>query len=204
MISMAKSGYGIRNPGRRIKAVAAIMVYVGAVAGLCPGISAQTPEFASPDAGPIRITADELISQMKKNFAEFIGNVEAVQGDFEIRSDRLRIHYRRSDGQKTPNPTSGDAIEKIVAIGQVRIKSGNRRAKTERAEYFVDKGLLVMKGKNSTITEGDNSIIGSVITFNRLSGEISVEGGPSGRVRAVFHSSGRELTRDKSGKPRSK
>ena len=154
-------------------------------------IEAQVPGISTADAGPIQITADELISQIKNNYAEFIGNVEAVQGDFEIRSDRLRIHYRRDADQPAADPTRGDAIEKIVAIGRVRIKSGNREARTELAEYLVDEGLLLLKGQNSTVTEGSNSIRGSVITLNRLDGKISVTGGPSERVRAVFHSTGK-------------
>lgn len=175
----------------RLKAVAAFWVCVCAMAGSVAGIDAQPPGQTATGNGPIQITADELISQVKDNYAEFIGNVEVIQGDFEIRSDRLRIHYRRNTDRPLPDPAGGDAIEKIVAMGNVRIKSGSREAQTELAEYLVDEGLLVMRGENSTVTDGNNSIKGSVIKLNRMNGKISVAGGPSERVRAVFHSTGR-------------
>ena len=162
---------------------------------------AQPADDTKIDSGPIQITADELVSRVKDNFAEFSGNVEAVQGDFVIRSDRLRIHYRRADGQPALDPTGNDAIERIEAIGNVRITSGTREARTELAEYLVDEGLVVLKGENSTVTDGSNSIRGSVIELNRLDGKISVVGGPTERVRAVFHSTGKDPDTGDKGKP---
>ena len=161
---------------------------------LCPEAAGQLSGTPDTQSAPIQITADRLVSRVKDNYAEFIGNVVAVQGDFEIRSDRLRIHYRRNAGQAVVDAAGSDAIEKIVASGRVRIKSGSRQAQTETAEYLVDEGLLVMKGENSTVVDGENSLRGSVIRLNRLDGKISVEGGPSERVRAVFQSTGRQPT----------
>ena len=189
----SNSGRGFQ---RGWKAFAILLVCVWTLAVSVLPIHAQPSGDAVADAGPIQITADELVSQIKDNYAEFIGNVEAVQGDFEIRSDRLQIHYRRKAGQSVSDPASGEAIEKIVAIGRVRIKSGSREARTELAEYLVDEGLLVLKGENSTVKDGNNSIRGSVIKLNRADGKISVAGGPSQRVRAVFHSSGVPPTGD--------
>lgn len=178
------------NLRRRLKAVAALWLCGLAMACLAPPIDAQPREDSTADSGSIRITADELVSRVRDNYAEFIGNVEAVQGDFVIRSERLRIHYRRAEGQSTPDPTGGNAIEKIVATGRVRITSGSRQAQTDRAEYLVDEGLVTLRGENSTVTDGRNSIRGSVIRLNRVDGRIQVEGGATERVRAVFHSSG--------------
>ena len=175
---------------RRLKKIAAGWACLVAMAGFVSGADAQPSAETKAESGPIQITADELIGRIKDNYAEFIGNVEAVQGDFIIRSDRLRIHYRIKAGQSTPDPAGGDAIEKIEAIGNVEIKTGSREAQTDLAEYFVDEGLLVLKGENSTVTDGGNSIKGSLIRFNRLDGKISVVGGPAERVRAVFHSTG--------------
>jgi lipopolysaccharide export system protein LptA len=176
---------------RRWKAIAAFWACSAAMAGFVSGIDAQLSADTAADSGPIQITADQLIGQVKDNTAEFIGNVEAVQGDFVIRSDRLQIHYRPDAGRPTPDAAGGDAIEKIVAIGHVRIQSGSRSAQTELAEYLVDQGLLVLKGDNSTVTDGSNSIKGSFIRYSLVDGKISVVGGPSERVRAVFHSTGR-------------
>ena len=176
---------------RSLRAAAAVWVGALVVFACLSEAGAQPAGDTSTASGPIQITADELVSRIKDNFAEFSGNVEAVQGDFVIRSDRLRIHYRRAGGQPALDPTGNDAIERIEAIGHVRITSGTRQARTELAEYLVDEGLVVLKGENSTVTDGNNSIRGSVIKLNRLDGKISVEGGPTERVRAVFHSTGK-------------
>ena len=186
---------------RWLKTLVALWVCAAAVAGVVSETGAQSPGKTETDSGPIQVTADELISRIKDNYAEFIGNVEAVQGDFVIRSDRLQIHYRKEATASAPDPAGGDAIEKIVAIGNVRIQSGSREARTELAEYLVDESLLVLKGQDSTVTDGNNSIKGSLIRFNRLDGKISVVGGPSERVRAVFHSTGRPPTAGEKNKP---
>jgi lipopolysaccharide export system protein LptA len=46
-----------------------------------------------PAGEPIKITADRLDSNPDEKYAEFIGNVEAVQADFVITSKSLRIYY---------------------------------------------------------------------------------------------------------------
>ena len=45
-----------------------------------------------PENTPIVITAEQLVSDNKAKFAEFIGNVKATQADFVITSDKLRIY----------------------------------------------------------------------------------------------------------------
>lgn len=142
----------------------------------------------APTGEQIQITADKLVSHSGENYAEFIGNVEATQGSFVMRSDRLRIFYRRGADITKSKPSGGEAIDKIVAIGNVKIKSDNRQAETEYAEYTVNDGNLVLTGENSTVTDGKNSIKGSKITLNRINGRITVEGNEKNRVKAIFFS----------------
>lgn len=152
-------------------------------------IDAQSPKDLVKNSNlPVEITADELISHGNQNYAEFIGNVAAVQGEFAIRSDALRIYYHTSAVDK-PNDTSRpDAIEKIVAIGNVVIQAETRRAETERAEYRLKEDLVVLSGENSIVTDGKNTLTGSKITWHRNTGQISVEGSEQKRVKAVFYS----------------
>lgn len=137
---------------------------------------------------PIEITADQLVSHGQENYAEFIGNVEAVQGNFTIRSDKLRIYYRRAAGGSPKAAPGAESIERITANGNVRIFSESRRAETDRAEYRVEDETVVLSGENSLVTDGKNTLTGSKITWNRVSGQISVEGGEQHRVKAVFFS----------------
>ena len=137
---------------------------------------------------PIEITADRLVSHGDQNYAEFIGNVEAAQGNFSIRSDTLKITYQRSAGAGSKGATDADSIEKIEAIGRVKIKSDNRRAETDRAEYRVQDEVIELIGENSFLTDGKNTLTGSKITWHRKTGEITVAGSDQKRVKAVFYS----------------
>jgi len=137
---------------------------------------------------PVEITADELISHGNQNYAEFIGSVAAVQGEFSIRSDALRIYYHTSAVDKSNVASQPDAIDKIVAIGNVVIQAESRRAETDRAEYRLKEDLVVLTGENSIVTDGKNTLTGSKITWHRETGQISVEGSEQKRVKAVFYS----------------
>ncbi len=134
----------------------------------------------------IRIIADRLTSNSQENYAEFEGNVEASQGDFQITSDALRIYYKPD---KTEGPTSGDqnAIQKVVATGNVKIKAEDKRATTDRVEYTPETGMLIMTGPNSTLISERNSISGSRITLQRESRQVRVDGSERERVTAVFY-----------------
>ena len=161
----------------------------------------QTDTPPAGSAEKILVTADRLVGDSRDGYAEFIGKVEAVQGDFVINADRLKIYYRRIDPK---TGASQEAVDKIVAQGNVRIRSQNRLAETDRAEYSVEDGTLILIGENSTVTDGKNVIKGRKIRLNRADSRISVEGDDTGRVRAIFYPSEKSsLTkeREKSSPP---
>ena len=43
---------------------------------------------------PIEITADSLEVQQDEELAIFTGNVDAIQGDLNLRADKLVVYYR--------------------------------------------------------------------------------------------------------------
>lgn len=148
----------------------------------------KSPPNPSRSREQIQITADQLITHADENFAEFLGNVEAVQGNFELQSDKLKIFYRKGTGIGGSAAPGEEALEKIVASGNVKIKSDNQHAVTEAAEYDVASGLLVLTGENTILADGNNSIRGSKISLNRFTGEIRVESSEKSRVRAIVYS----------------
>jgi lipopolysaccharide export system protein LptA len=172
------------KPLRYLLAVAILLGFAG---GVSPADKTGPPEN-DVASQPIEITADRLVSHGDQNYAEFIGNVEAAQGNFSIRSDTLKITYQRSAGAGSKGATDADSIEKIEAIGRVKIKSDNRRAETDRAEYRVQDDVIELIGENSFLTDGKNTLTGSKITWHRKTGEITVAGSDQKRVKAVFYS----------------
>jgi lipopolysaccharide export system protein LptA len=173
-----------KKPLRYLLAVAILLGFAG---GVSPADKTGPPEN-DVASQPIEITADRLVSHGDQNYAEFIGNVEAAQGNFSIRSDTLKITYQRSAGAGSKGATDADSIEKIEAIGRVKIKSDNRRAETDRAEYRVQDEVIELIGENSFLTDGKNTLTGSKITWHRKTGEITVAGSDQKRVKAVFYS----------------
>jgi lipopolysaccharide export system protein LptA len=171
------------------------VVAAGALLVVAAAATAQTaagPEPASPENERIRITAQRFEADMQTRGSEFSGNVEATQGDTVIRADRLQVFYNKTEGGDAPTDQLQGQISKIVALGNVRIKSGERTAEAARAEYKTATGVLELFGPHAMVKTGNNSIAGSKITLYRNDARIQVEGGDS-RVEAVFETGAKML-----------
>lgn len=148
------------------------------------------PKNNSPKVndGAIHITSDKLISDSKAGYAEFIGNVKAIQDDTVITSDRLKIFFKKNIANKGPLSVNEESIHKIVAKGTVEIIFDNKVATAQQAVYNTETKVLVLSGNNSKIISEKDSISGEKITFYRIDGRINVESGNKERVEAVFYS----------------
>ncbi|MCD6185033.1 MAG: hypothetical protein J7K84_04480 [Deltaproteobacteria bacterium] len=147
-------------------------------------ISAATDDRAGTDK--IQVTADTLNVNNEENYAEFIGDVTAIHKDMTIDSDRLQIYYDKTSENNKASAENERSIKKIIAEGAVTIVSEGRIANSEKAEYMIKTGVLVLTGKNASITSNKNSITGDRITFHRSLGNVKVAGDPVNRVRAIF------------------
>ncbi len=136
----------------------------------------------------VQIVADKLITNNEEKYAEFIGDVRARHGNFAINSEHLRIYYKDNPANLKNQTGSQELIKRIVASGNVKISSDKYMAETELAEYDLESTVLVLKGENSTIKNGNNLITGSKITIYRKDDQIIVERGAEKRVKAVFYS----------------
>ena len=162
-------------------------LWIGLMSGAgqaAEGITRAQPESSSEK---IQISADQLVTDNQNQYAEFSGDVIAQQGNFEIQADRLRIYYAGDLTVDQKGSDRQDAIRKIIAEGNVRIKAEDNFAQTEKAEYLVPEMQIVLIGEESRVIRGKNSITGAKIIYNRKEGWIRVEKGPKKRVRAVFY-----------------
>lgn len=158
--------------------------------GTTPAFSANAKEAIGQDSEKksIEIQSDKLRSENEGKKIIFSGNVLSTWGDLEIQSDILEVYSnpqnkkdkkikKLSDGQPEQD------LEKIIAIGNVRIKKGDRRAKGDRADYNNKKQVIVITGTpHATAWEGDNIIKGEKMTFHLEEDLFKVEG----RVRLVL------------------
>ena len=165
--------------GRLIAAVAASALAVAANAG---------PARAEIGAGydtslPIEITADSLEVQQEANLAVFRGNVDAVQGELNLRADLLIVHYRT-------NSENQNSIRIIEAVGNVFLSSPTEMAEGEKGVYNVDADTIQLTG-SVVLIRGESVIRGDRLEMDLATGlsrvlSAGVETGGDGRVKALF------------------
>lgn len=125
---------------------------------------------------PITIKADDLKADNKGKTAIFTGRVVARQEDVTIYSDKLIIYY--GDGQ--------DEVDKIEAIGSVRILQTNRVGTGGHALYENREGKITLT-INPKVTQDKDSVTGKVIIYYLDEERSEVTGGDNARVEAVIH-----------------
>ncbi|MGM0452118.1 MAG: LptA/OstA family protein [Thermodesulfobacteriota bacterium] len=182
----------VNNPGRARarkwvpgKAIACFLLFFFLA---CP--APATPESQNPSSGEdkIHITADRLVSDQNRQFAEFSGDVRATQGDTVIHSNRLKVFYKSGADPGGNSKTNDEMIRKIVATGDVDIAFENRTAYSQKAVYTTHNSEVVLSGPGTRIESENNFIDGEKIIWNRRTGEMTVIGGTDKRVEAVFES----------------
>jgi len=129
-----------------------------------------------------------LITNTNERVVEFIGHVKATQGTTVVTSNRLKVFYKESPQPQSQLRAQSDAIQRIVAQGDVRILFDHQVAEAEQADYVAEKKIIILSGQETKITSGSNSISGTKITLFRDEGRIQVESNKEKRVEAFFYS----------------
>lgn len=135
----------------------------------------------------IQIAADTLTVNNEQKFAEFKGNVKAQQGTHVIHSDSLKVFYRQDLTNKEKPGAGEEAIDKIIATGNVKIRFDDKMAVSEEAVYVAKTQILILSGPACRVTSGNDSISGAKITLHRTTGKIDIEGSKENRVEAIFY-----------------
>ena len=101
---------------------------------------------------PIEVQADDGIEwQQDQQMFVARGNARATRGDVSVHSDLLRAFYRKKEG-------GGTEIFRLEAIGSVKIVSSGATAYGDTAVYDVDKGIMVLSGKNVKLVTAEDTI----------------------------------------------
>lgn len=183
---------------RIILVIIAIILQVG-ILSVIPSFSADNTILNGDinENEEIHVIADQLVSNIKEHYAEFSGDVKAKQGDLGITSDTLRIYYKTGKDNDKNTAEDKRSIEKIIASGNVKIKSGKQLASGDKAVYNVDSMILVLTGENCRISTEKSYIAGSKVTLNRADGKLIIEGDSKNRVSGVFYPEDKDSFRKK-------
>ena len=95
-------------------------------------------------SAPIEITSDTLDVKQDEQLAIFRGNVDAIQGEMNLRADVLNVHYR-SDAE------GNNSISLIVAVGNVFLTPPTEMAQGDRGVYDIDAGTVVLTDRKSVV-----------------------------------------------------
>lgn len=137
--------------------------------------NAQQGQVPKPAALPIEVTAQQLEAHQEQRKAIFSGDVVAKQGDITLYCDKLIVYSLPVE----------DQVDRLEALGSVRVVQLDRTATADRAIYRQLQGTLVLYG-NAQVHQGQNLVTGEEITVYLQENRSVVKGGDSGRVKAVL------------------
>jgi len=118
---------------------------------------------------PLSIQADELEAVEEADGRRrlvFNRRVKLDQGDLVVQSDRLEAHYA---------PQASEP-ERLVAVGNVRVRQEARELSCARATYFPGRERLECTG-NALLRDGANRVSGETIEILFGEDRILVKGG---------------------------
>ncbi|MCX8226990.1 MAG: lipopolysaccharide transport periplasmic protein LptA [Sulfitobacter sp.] len=124
---------------------------------------------------PVEVTADNLSVDQATGTAIFTGNVLIGQGEMRLSASSVLVVYR----------ANGEGIARLEATGGVTLVSGPDAAESERADYDIDTGTIVMTG-NVLLAQGRNALSSDKMSVKLSDGTAQM----SGRVRTVLQPGG--------------
>lgn len=153
-----------------------------------PDSSGDSPGAKQPvPSARIFVSSDRLMTDNRKKVAEFTGNVKVTRADSVITTDRLKVFYTDSSGDKRTANGSKTDIEKIVAEGNVHIRSADLVAVAQKGIYNKKTQKITLLGTGTRVTSGGSSITGTKIILFIDQDRIRVSSGPDNRVKAILN-----------------
>lgn len=141
-------------------------------------VLAESQQHTDRSSLPITVKSNEMTADNKGKTAVFSGKVVAKQGDITIFSDKLVVSYADKKNE----------VEKVEAVGNVRIVQLNRTGFADHAVYDSRNGRIILTGA-PRVVQGSDSIRGKVITYyvDDDKSDVSSGGDPKTRVEAVIN-----------------
>ncbi|MCZ4255261.1 lipopolysaccharide transport periplasmic protein LptA [Sulfitobacter sp. G21635-S1] len=146
-----------------------LIVFAGPL--LAQGASVAFGTIRQDTKQPVEVTADNLSVDQETGTAIFTGNVMIGQGDLRLSAARVLVVYR--------NQNKG--IARLEATGGVTLVSGPDAAESERADYNIDTGTIVMTG-NVLLAQGPSALSADKMSVRLSDGTAQM----SGRVRTIL------------------
>jgi outer membrane protein assembly factor BamD len=150
-----------------------------------PGKKENQKQGASPGIGetgwvdqrqPVDITSDQVETYTRENRVIFKGSVIARQRDIAIYADSIEAIM----------VNEGKGIERVIAIGNVKVQQGPRVANCQRAVFHNPEQKVFLTG-DPKVWEGENMVSGEEIIFDITQNRVEVKGGLDRRGKAKVY-----------------
>lgn len=160
-------------------ALAAPALALGLAAISAPAAQAQL----SARGGPISYSADNLEYMDGNQQLVLTGNVDVVQDDSRLQSDKLTLFFK--SGSSGGNTLGTGDIDRIVAEGQVYYVRPEQKARGDRAVYETASDSVTFTG-NVVVASDENVIRGETLVLEIGGGRTTIRPGAGTRVQGVF------------------
>lgn len=165
----------------------------------CAQTAEAAPVKATPDqAISTTITSKRMTVKNQDNQAIFEGAVVLTRGTLVVYSDRMIVSFgsqelnsgsqpkeqeaaKQGRPKKGPDTVSNRAVNKIEAMGRVKIERDNGNATCEKAIYYRDEDKIVLTGSPVAWEKGTR-VSGNQITMFLAEDRSVVEGGSHVRI----------------------
>ena len=129
---------------------------------------------------PIVVRSDQLEFDYQANKVVYSGTVNVVQGDLAIDCKELVVNLARAGEQDNLE------LREVVAIGDVVITQGDRKATGGRAVFDQQKRQIILL-ENPVLHDGPNEVTGERLVVYLDEGRSVVESSPKKRVSAILY-----------------
>ena len=140
----------------------------------------NTVAFGKSDqntALPVEVTAQSFSVDQDKGTAVFSGDVLIIQGEMQLSAPWVLVVYSQDQSR----------VERLEARDGVILVSGEDAAEASRADYNVDKGLVVMSG-DVLLNQGPNTLTSNEMKIDLIAGTAEM----GGKVRTVLQPTARK------------
>lgn len=126
---------------------------------------------------PVEITSENLAVDQEAGTALFTIDVVVVQGDMTLTAPEVLVFYNKERSE----------IDLIEATGGVTLVSGLDEAESERADYTVEEGVIVMTG-DVVLNQGFSTAMSNEMVVLLDEGTATM----TGRVKTILRQGGDE------------
>ncbi|MBZ9849465.1 LPS ABC transporter substrate-binding protein LptA [Mesorhizobium sp. CA14] len=153
--------------------------------------TSQIPGLKLSGDQPIQIESDKLEVRQAESMAVFSGNVTVNQGPTLLKAGKMTVYYvkdanaGKSAAAGASAMTGAANIDHLEVENKVYVKSNDQVATGDSGTFDMKTQVLVLKGKEVVLSQGDNVLKGCKLTVQMKSGLANVDG-CGGRVMMSF------------------